>query len=151
MGLGLFESGIIEPPRSRRGNRNVSETPLPAIVWSAVTECPGQEKVVVVVVVVVVLVASSSRDTSFHVSQRGQSIIFLDETWPSSSTQRLHEINKCVLFYVPKDSLFPMGLPPKCRTLSGFPERERERERGGNGRVGRYWDYKESWWRERAQ
>lgn len=132
MGLGLLESGIIEPPRSRRRNRNVSETPLPAIIWSAVTECPGQEKVAVVVVVVLV----ASRDPSFHVSQRGQPIIFLNETLPSCITQRLHDINKCVvLFYVPKTLFFPLGLLYKCWNLSGFSERNRERERGGDGSV----------------
>lgn len=97
MGLVIFESCIIEPrpSRSRRQNRKVSQTTPPTdIIRGTVTECPREERGVLVVNMVgMIMLVHSSRDPSFHVCQRSQPIIFLDETRPSC-TCGLHQLTK---------------------------------------------------------
>ena len=96
MGLVILESCIIEPrpSRSRRQGRKVSQTTPPTnIIRGTVTQCPREERVVLVVTMVgMIMLVPSSRDPSFHVSQRSQPIIFLDETRPSC-TCVLHQFN----------------------------------------------------------
>ncbi|KAG6663095.1 hypothetical protein CIPAW_02G002200 [Carya illinoinensis] len=88
MGPVLFESCIIEPPKSWRQNRSASETiPRITITRSTVTQ-PRQERLSVVL---------GSREADFHACQRGQPIISLNETWPSRRTTRVHETSKCIM------------------------------------------------------
>ena len=97
MGLVILESCIIEPrpSRSRRQSREVSQTTPPTnIIRGTVTQCPREERVVLVVTMVgMIMLVPSSRDPSFHVCQRSQPIIFLDETRPPC-TCGLHQLTK---------------------------------------------------------
>lgn len=85
----IFKSSIVKPGRDNSGGRKrkvSGGSPLSTAVSTNDLRAEN-ERVRIMVVVVVVMI---SRNSSFHIDQRNQPIVFVDEIRPSCSCRRIH-------------------------------------------------------------